>query len=227
MRAVEAAPEVRPGPGHVVLMTISHENRHILRLTFHGSGQTLEPTAVHPLFSLDRELWVKAFELRLGERLRALDGFVTIAGIEWRAPAQVFNFEIEKTHAYLVGEVGVWSHNGGPGACPDAPRFISGARVVDRRTGTVLEGTVDLKPTLDRIASGGRFPHRNDGSIFQNRPLAGKTTPELPVRPTGYYREYVHPTPGISGPGPQRVVVGQRGEMYYTPDHYDSFVPLK
>ncbi|WP_208727395.1 polymorphic toxin-type HINT domain-containing protein [Leptospira bourretii] len=105
-------------------------------------------------------------------------------------------------------------------------RFIDGVRVVDKRTGKVLEGTVDLKPTLQRIEQGGRFPHRNDGSIFNNRPLPGKTTPELPVKPDGYYTEYVHPTPGVQGPGPQRIVRGANGDMWYTPDHYDSFIRL-
>jgi guanyl-specific ribonuclease Sa len=79
----------------------------------------------------------------------------------------------------------------------------------------------DLKPTLDRIQSGGSFPHRNDGSIFANKEGL------LPAKPAGYYREYVHPTPGVSGAGPQRVIAGQGGEMYYTPDHYQTFVPIK
>jgi RHS repeat-associated protein len=105
-------------------------------------------------------------------------------------------------------------------------RFIDGVRIVDRRTGNILEGTVDLKPTLDRIADGTPFPHVNDGSIFQNRPIRGKTTPGLPVKPQGYYTEYVHPTPGISGPGPQRIVTGQNGEMFYSPDHYNSFIQV-
>jgi filamentous hemagglutinin len=48
----------------------------------------------------------------------------------------------------------------------------------------------------------------------------------LPQQAAGYYQEFVHPTPGISGPGPQRIIVGQAGELFYTPDHYDSFVPL-
>ncbi|WP_442969193.1 ribonuclease domain-containing protein [Pseudomonas sp. Q1-7] len=74
---------------------------------------------------------------------------------------------------------------------------------------------------MDRIKSGGSFPHRNDGSIFQNR--AG----DLPIKPAGYYTEYVHPTPGISGPGPQRIVVGKGGEMYCTADHYKTFIPIK
>lgn len=48
-------------------------------------------------------------------------------------------------------------------------RFIDGVTVVDKKTGNVLQGTVDLGPTLDRIKSGGSYPHKNDGSIFQNR----------------------------------------------------------
>ncbi|MHB2079454.1 VENN motif pre-toxin domain-containing protein [Pseudomonas asiatica] len=102
----------------------------------------------------------------------------------------------------------------------DPTRFIDGVKVVDQKTGNVLQGTVDLGPTIDRIKSGGSFPHRNDGSIFQNR--GG----DLPQKPAGYYKEYVHPTPGVSGPGPQRIVVGKGGEMYYTADHYKTFIPV-
>lgn len=81
-------------------------------------------------------------------------------------------------------------------------------------------GLVDVRPTIQRINSGGTFPHRNDGSVFGNREGL------LPARPNGYYREYVHPTPGVNGPGAQRIVQGQGGELYYTPDHYQTFIPL-
>lgn len=116
--------------------------------------------------------------------------------------------------------------------CPNAPNrtvtdFVDGVTVVDRRTGTTFTGTVDLRPTLHRIETGGRSPvGRNDGAVFQNRPVAGRTEPELPVQPQGYYTEYVHPTPGVSGPGPQRIVTGAGGEIYYTPDHYSTFIRL-
>ena len=105
-------------------------------------------------------------------------------------------------------------------------RFVTGVKVTDRDTGTVFEGTVDLKPTIDRINSCQPFPHRNDGEIFNNYPLPDRTVPELPVRPHGCYREFVHHTPGIAGPGPRRIVVGQGGEWYYTPNHYEKFIPL-
>jgi len=103
--------------------------------------------------------------------------------------------------------------------------MISGVTVVDQRTGTVYQGTVDLQPTLDRIASGGAPLSRNDGTVFQNRPVNGEQL--LPVQPAGYYTEYVVPTPGINGPGPQRIITGKGGEIYYTPDHYQSFIPVK
>ena len=91
----------------------------------------------------------------------------------------------------------------------------------DQNGKVLFRGTIDLQPTLDRIASGGRKSHRNDGTTFQNRER------RLPAKPSGYYKEYVHPTPGSSGPGPQRVIVGKDGDIWYTPDHYNSFQKVR
>ncbi len=85
----------------------------------------------------------------------------------------------------------------------------------------VFKGTIDLQPTLDRIARGDRNTHRNDGSTFGNRER------RLPQKPSGYYTEYVHQTKGINGPGPQRVIVGKGGDIWYTPDHYETFKKIK
>ncbi|WP_080412971.1 two-partner secretion domain-containing protein [Burkholderia ubonensis] len=103
--------------------------------------------------------------------------------------------------------------------------MISGVTVVDKWTGAVYKGTVDLQPTLDRIANGGAPLSKNDGTTFKNRPVNGVEL--LPIQPIGYYKEYVVPTPGVNGPGPQRIITGKGGEIYYTPDHYDSFIPIK
>ena len=77
-----------------------------------------------------------------------------------------------------------------------------------------------LKSTLDRIKAGTKFPHRNDGSIFTNKEGL------LPIKPEGYYKEFVHPTPGSKGAGLQRIVTGRNGEIYYTPDHYKTFINI-
>lgn len=47
------------------------------------------------------------------------------------------------------------------------------------------------------------------------------------MKPEGYYREWVHPTRGVQGSGPQRVVTGQGGETYYSSDHYRAFIPVQ
>ena len=77
-------------------------------------------------------------------------------------------------------------------------------------------GTVDVRATVEGIESGALKPR----AIFEN------SEGLLPKQATGYYEEFVQPTPGVSGVGPQRIVRGQGGELYYTPDHYKTFIPL-
>ncbi len=49
----------------------------------------------------------------------------------------------------------------------------------------------------------------------------------LPARPRGYYTESDVWPPGPGGRGGDRLVFGQGGEVYYTPDHYRSFVRIR
>lgn len=73
--------------------------------------------------------------------------------------------------------------------------------------------------TLALIDRGGPFPHRQDGSVFQNRERL------LPQRARGHYREYTVATPGLNHRGARRIVTGgdPPREWYYTADHYRSF----
>lgn len=77
----------------------------------------------------------------------------------------------------------------------------------------------EARQTLDLIQRGGPFPHRQDGSVFQNR--EGR----LPRQARGYYREYTVDTPGLDHRGARRIVTGGKPprEYYYTDDHYESF----
>ena len=80
------------------------------------------------------------------------------------------------------------------------------------------EESMELQKTLALIARGGPFPYRNDGAVFANR--EGR----LPQREPGYYREYTVVTPGAKDRGARRVVRGNGGELYYTRDHYRTFL---
>ena len=82
-------------------------------------------------------------------------------------------------------------------------------------------GDVDLRPVLARIQRGEADAHRGDGTVFGNREH------RLPGKPRGWYREYVVRTPGLHGPGPQRLVVGKDGEAFYTSDHYATFTEVR
>ena len=95
---------------------------------------------------------------------------------------------------------------------------------------------------LAQIAVCKTLPYDNDG-IIHSQPHNG-----LPVKPAGYYLEYTlivpnRPTgskpepvviggatymtgPVLSFRGPERLMIGNHREVYYTPDHYKTFVNL-
>lgn len=103
---------------------------------------------------------------------------------------------------------------------PKLKTEIKGAVIRNQDGRVIFRGDIDLRETLARIERGERDDHPNDGSVFQNREK------RLPKQPSGHYREWVHPTPKQRGPGPQRIVTGKNGEVYYTPDHYETFERL-
>jgi ribonuclease T1 len=78
----------------------------------------------------------------------------------------------------------------------------------------------EVRAALERIAAGGPFPYRKDGTEFRNRER------RLPRQPAGYYREYTVETPGEDDRGARRLVRGRGGETFYTRDHYRSFARI-
>jgi filamentous hemagglutinin len=108
-----------------------------------------------------------------------------------------------------------------PRTATDNDLVMRNMRIRDETGRVVYSGDVDLRPTLDRIERGKRLRFPNDGAVFENRER------RLPTKSPGYYHEYVLPTPGDDGPGAQRIVAGDNGEVYYTPDHYRAFRRLR
>jgi ribonuclease T1 len=75
--------------------------------------------------------------------------------------------------------------------------------------------------TWQLIERGGPFPHpEDDGKEFGNREGL------LPDQDRGYYHEYTVQTPGSDDRGARRLVTGEADEVYYTADHYASFVKV-
>jgi len=136
---------------------------------------------------------------------------VTVVGQETEPPAEAQPLPVEKTPEDPRADKT-------RAAPPKKSLVITNLKLKDETGRVIYQGDIDLQPTLDRIAAGDLLDRfRNDGSTFQNRER------RLPRQPAGYYKEYVVPTPGERGPGPQRVVLGKEDEVYYTSDHYKSF----
>lgn len=100
------------------------------------------------------------------------------------------------------------------------PRATASATQSGLRQVPVRNLPPEANATLTLIAQGGPFPYDRDGITFQNRERL------LPRKPAGYYREYTVPTPGENDRGARRLITGNQGEVYYTADHYASFVEV-
>jgi filamentous hemagglutinin len=133
--------------------------------------------------------------------LVVLAGWLLLAGFQWLTETGGWLSSQELSTEVAVG----------------SELVVRGVEVRDLDGRVAWRGDVDLAPVLARIERGQSDPHRNDGGVFQNRER------RLPQRSGGHYREYVIRTPGIGHAGPQRLVVGRDGELFYTSDHYRSF----
>ena len=87
------------------------------------------------------------------------------------------------------------------------------------------------------VYNGRKLPYSQDGATFLNK--EGR----LPAMPSGYYKEYTLITgdaphsvkigdtvyqvsPDLGKRGAERIVIGGGEKIYYSPDHYKTFIPL-
>ena len=107
---------------------------------------------------------------------------------------------------------------------PDAGSVNMGRLAVASATDLPVRALSQLPPQAAQvwqlIQHSGPFPYRQDGAVFGNRER------RLPPRQSGFYREYTVPTPGEHDRGPRRLITGRTAELYYTGDHYTSFVSV-
>ncbi|MFV0444216.1 MAG: polymorphic toxin-type HINT domain-containing protein, partial [Planctomycetaceae bacterium] len=61
----------------MVTATYRHQSQRVLDVQIAGNPAPLGTTANHPFWSADRQAFVRADELRVGERLQRADGGLT------------------------------------------------------------------------------------------------------------------------------------------------------
>ena len=96
---------------------------------------------------------------------------------------------------------------------------VPGAKVSGLDVQALSKLPAEAAKTWKLIDSKGPFPYpRNDGVTFENREK------RLPQQKSGYYKEYTVPTPGSPDRGARRLITGSEKEVFYTGDHYSTFV---
>ena len=111
--AIEPCPEIEAGRGRVVTGTFATARCQVLELRVSGQEKPLEPTPPHRFKSLDRNDYVPAEDLKVGERLATRSGQVAcVESLGLKAGEhRVYNLEVEHEHQFYVGESGVLVHN--------------------------------------------------------------------------------------------------------------------
>ena len=119
-----------PGPGfQIVTGTFQHQAAKILDIGVESESKPIGTTPNHPIWSADRESFVRADSLSVGEQLQTLNGITRVTSISPRGPPEpVYNLEVQVKHTYYVADSGVLVHNGkncsADGALNDRPNQI-------------------------------------------------------------------------------------------------------
>jgi RHS repeat-associated protein len=101
------------------------------------------------------------------------------------------------------------------------PRFVASKQgIIDTQSPALQQQISNVVNALSE--TGSPPPGVRQGGLPGKPGVYGNRSGELPAQPEGYYTESdVWPGPGPRGT--ERIVVGDGGEVWYTPDHYGNF----
>lgn len=111
--AIGPCPELEPGAGALVIGRYRHElvDAPMVELTLDDDSESVHVTANHPYWSVDRQEFTPAGQLRVGETVDTLSGTAHVAAARsYRYTGTVYNLETTE-HVYLVGSGGTLVHN--------------------------------------------------------------------------------------------------------------------
>ena len=106
-------------PGAVIQLEIPemHVSDEVISVFVEGEPEPIGTTSQHPFWSRDRNAFVPAGELRIGEELKTALGTSTrVTSIEIRAgPETVYGLEVAGEHVYQITNAGLLVHNASVG----------------------------------------------------------------------------------------------------------------
>ena len=114
--AIEPCPQIEPAGdlgGRIITGTFRHQVSASISLSVAGQAEPILCTGNHPVWSEDRQDFVRADSLQPKETLRTTSGSTIVTSLTYiPGSTSVYNLEIHGTHVYHVGTSGVLVHNG-------------------------------------------------------------------------------------------------------------------
>jgi ribonuclease T1 len=151
----------------------------------------------------------------LGRRLTWLVGLVGLIGL---LGALLLGCSAGTATSTAQSLAGSSAASAAPAGCPAPSASAPGATESHLPVRSLCALPVQVAQVWRTIQTGGKLTYSRDGIVFNNAEHL------LPAHTRGYYHEYTVPTPGSRDRGTRRLITGQTHEVYYTGDHYVSFV---
>lgn len=115
IQSIEPCPPISNSEGQVVIGTFGHSVSGGFEISVSDQVRPIRCTPNHPIWSEDRQNFVRADMLGRGEQLRTPTGPAFVDSVQHAAgQTLVHNIEVLGTHVYYVGTRGHLVHNGGP-----------------------------------------------------------------------------------------------------------------
>ena len=126
----------------------THESNDVYNLYFGDNEKPLGVTGSHPIWSVDRNDWVGATDLKIGEKVKTQDKEVTLVSKEKvEGRHTVYNLEVYKDHNFLVSANKILVHN----SCWGGDFFYKG---------------IGRQKAIDHIWDGHSFAKRRSGKSY-------------------------------------------------------------
>lgn len=146
--AIEPCPSLEDGNGCLITGKFKHTSGEVYDLSLEGESEPIGVTGSHPFWSVDRNAWVSAVDLRIGETLKSLEGTTVVESFEKRTYNEsVYNLEVDADHCYRVGQRGLLVHNASTDPNPtEGPSKKQGDHVFNKGLGKSMG---ELQKTLN------------------------------------------------------------------------------
>ncbi len=110
--SIGPCPPIAPGDGPIITGKFIHDAARVIDVYIEGQAKPIGSTPNHRFWSVDRQEFVRADELKPGETLQAAgDTIKFLKAVPRENPERVYNLEIQGEHVYRVSPLGVLVHN--------------------------------------------------------------------------------------------------------------------